>query len=180
MKSGNDAILKTVAAGAFFVVNVFALYLLLRGHNLPGGGFIAGLATAASLVLLLLAYGVEGKDRVLPVEPLTLAASGVLLAIGSCVAPVLFGHPFLEQFNTYVQVPILGEIPLGTPLAFDSGVFLLVVGITTQLVGTLARSTLAGRALSPEEQKRYASTVESPIEDDAPAGLDAPPQTPDR
>ena len=173
MTAGRDPILRTVAVGAFFLVNVFAVYLLLRGHNAPGGGFIAGLATAISLVLLMLAFGPERAGRFLPIEPIRLAAGGLLLAALSGWAPVLFGHSFLEQFTEYINLPILGKTALGTPLLFDTGVYLLVIGIGTKLGFTLANSTLLGRALSPQDQARFASPVEAPIEDTAPAGLDS-------
>ena len=178
MRSGRDPILRTVAVGAFFLVNVFAVYLLLRGHNAPGGGFIGGLATAISLVLLMLAFGPERAVRFLPIEPIRLAAGGLLLAALSGWAPVFFGRPFLEQFTEYFNLPVLGKTALGTPLLFDTGVYLLVVGIGTKLGFTLANSTLLGRALSPEDQVRFSSPVEAPIEDTAPVGLDSRDQEP--
>ena len=170
MNRDSDPILRTVATGVFLFVNVFALYLLLRGHNAPGGGFIAGLASSISLVLLLLAFGLERMHIALRVEPVNLAAAGLALAAASAGGPVLFGRRFLEQFNTHVTLPLLGEIPLGTPLAFDAGVYLLVVGISTKLIFTLAQSTQGRRALLPGEEHRFAAPLESPIEETAPVG----------
>jgi multicomponent Na+:H+ antiporter subunit B len=178
MKMGRDPILRTVATGAFFLVNVFAVYLLLRGHNAPGGGFIGGLATAISLMLLMLAFGPERAPRFLPIEPIKLAVVGLLLAVFSGWAPMLFGRPFLEQFTEYVDLPILGKTALGTPLLFDTGVFLLVVGIGAKLGFTLAHSTLLGRALSAEDQARFSSPLEAPIEDAVPEGSDSRDQEP--
>jgi multisubunit Na+/H+ antiporter MnhB subunit len=169
----SEPILRSVATGVFLFVNVFALYLLLRGHNAPGGGFIAGLASSISLVLLLLSFGLERTHHALRVEPVNLAAAGLALAAASAAGPMLFGFRFLEQFNTYVTLPFLGRLPVGTPLIFDTGVYLLVVGITTKLIFTLAQSTQGRSALASGEQARFASPVETPIEGQPPDGAAA-------
>jgi multicomponent Na+:H+ antiporter subunit B len=166
MKAGDSFILRAVAALLFFVVNVFAVYLFLRGHNLPGGGFIGGLGCALSFILLLLAFGVEFVERLLRVDPVRIAATGVGLALLSSLLPVFWGAPFLRQYNYKIKdIPFVGDLPLGTPLVFDLGVFLVVVGVTTKLIFVLARSITGLPALTPEERSRYAAPVESPIED---------------
>jgi multicomponent Na+:H+ antiporter subunit B len=162
----NSPLYKAVAVGGVFVVNVFALYLLLRGHNLPGGGFIAGLVTAISMIMLSLAIGLEEIHRVLRFEPVRLAAAGLVLAVMTGVLPMLFNRPFLEQFNIYIGVPMVGEVALGTPLLFDAGVYLLVVGVTTKVVFVLATSTQGFRALVKEEEARFSSPLEQPIEEE--------------
>jgi multicomponent Na+:H+ antiporter subunit B len=164
----NSPLYRAVAVVGVFVVNVFAIYLLLRGHNLPGGGFIAGLATAISMIMLSLAIGLEEIHRVLRFEPVRLAAAGLLLATVTGTGPMWVGRPYLEHFNTYVDVPLVGEVGLGTPLLFDIGVYLLVVGVTTKIVFVLATSTQGYRALVKEEEERFASPLEQPIEDVAP------------
>jgi multicomponent Na+:H+ antiporter subunit B len=161
----NSPLYKAVAVAGVFVVNVFAVYLLLRGHNLPGGGFIAGLATAISMIMLSLAIGLEEIHQVLRFEPVRLAAAGLLLAVLTGVGPLLLGRPYLEHFNTYLNVPLIGEVSLGTPLLFDIGVYLLVVGVTTKIVFVLATSTQGFRALVKEEEARFASPLEQPIEE---------------
>lgn len=152
----------------FFLINGVALYLLLRGHNLPGGGFIAGLASAISLILLSLALGVEAMPRVVRGDPVRLAGAGLLLALGTGAAPLLAGRPFLEHFHVHLSgVPLLGEVHAGTPLLFDTGVYLLVVGITSKLVFVLTQSTRGLRALVAAEERRYSSPLESPIDEAA-------------
>jgi NADH:ubiquinone oxidoreductase subunit 5 (subunit L)/multisubunit Na+/H+ antiporter MnhA subunit/multisubunit Na+/H+ antiporter MnhB subunit len=158
-----SVIFVAVGKGAFILLNVFALYLLLRGHNLPGGGFIAGLVTAISFVMLSLALGWEKLDRVLRLDPVALAVGGLGLALVSGAMPMFWGRPFLEQFMTHVQVPFLGEVHVGTTLLFDAGVFLVVVGVTCKLLFVLRMSDGRG-GLSAAEQVRYASPVEEPIE----------------
>jgi len=177
MSRDQDPILRTVVTGAFLLVNVFALYLLLRGHQAPGGGFIAGLASCISLVLLLLAFGLERTHRALRVEPVNLAVAGLALAAVSAAAPMVAGRPFLEQLNIHVTLPLLGRIPLGTPMVFDAGVFLLVVGIGVKLIFTLAQSTQGRGALVRAEELRFAAPMERPIEEEAPAGRDAAAET---
>jgi len=165
MKAGDSYILRSVATLLFFVVNVFALYLLLRGHNLPGGGFIGGLGCALSFILLMLAFGVEAAERILRVDPVRIAVAGVSLALLSSLLPVFWSAPFLRQYNgKLTQVPLLGDVAVGTPLVFDVGVFLVVVGVTTKLIFVLARSVGGLTGLSLGERSRYAGPLETPIE----------------
>lgn len=165
MIASDSIILRAVAAFLFFLVNVFALYLLLRGHNLPGGGFIGGLGSALSFILLCLAFGVEKTQRVLRVDPLRIAAAGIAVAFGAALLPLIVGEPFLRHFHLDVSAPFIGKLSLGTPLVFDIGVFLVVVGVTTKLIFVLVRSITGLVALEPGERNRYGSHLESPIEE---------------
>lgn len=171
MTSLQSYIFKAVTPFLFFLVNVFALYLLLRGHHLPGGGFIAGLATAISLILLSLAVGLPEVHRVIRFEPVRLAAGGLALSTLTATAPMLFGRAFLEHVDAHwTDVPFLGELHVGTPLAFDVGVYLVVVGIACKIIFILSKSTQHLRALVAEEEARFSSPVEQPIEEEAVAG----------
>jgi multicomponent Na+:H+ antiporter subunit B len=163
-------IYRTVARFAFFLVNLFAVYLLLRGHNYPGGGFIAGLATAISLILLSLAVGLEELHRLIRFDPVQVAGGGLLLAGLTGVAPLLMGRPYLEQFNFHFTTRLLGEVHAGTPLLFDIGVYFVVVGVTIKIIFVLARSTQRLPALVAEEERRYSSVMEKPIETPEAAG----------
>jgi multicomponent Na+:H+ antiporter subunit B len=167
MKAPDSYIFKSVVRFSFFVINVFAIYLLLRGHNLPGGGFIGGLAAAISFVLLSLAIGVEALHRLMRFDPVRVAVVGLLISAVTGTAPLLAGRPFLEHFNTHLHLPLLGELHVGTPLLFDIGVFLVVVGVTCKIIFVLAKSTEGLRALVHEEEARYSSPRETPIEDPA-------------
>lgn len=171
-------IFKAVVRFLFFLVNVFALYLLLRGHNLPGGGFIAGLATAISLILLSLAIGLEELHRVIRFDPVRLAAAGLAVATLTGTAPLFLDRPFLEHFNFHFErTPLVGELHVGTPLVFDVGVYLVVVGIACKIIFVLGKSTQRLRALVAEEEERYSSPVEQPIEEDAPDTSEDPRET---
>lgn len=159
-------LLRALIGLVFLLVNIVSVYLLLRGHNLPGGGFIGGLMTGMSFILLGLVRGWEQLQRELPVPPLRLASFGVLLAILTGLAPMLFGRPFLTQYQVHLHhVPLVGELHLGTPLLFDIGVFFLVSCITVKLVIVLARSTSGLSAFTPGEVPYYASELEDPIEE---------------
>jgi multicomponent Na+:H+ antiporter subunit B len=146
----------------FFLINIFAIYLLLRGHNLPGGGFIGGLGSALSLIMLSLAIGVERTQGILRTDPMRVAAAGLLLALFTALLPLALGDSFLKHYH--FTLPIMGGVPVGTPLLFDVGVFLVVVGVSAKLIFVLARPNAGLTALAPEEWRRYAAELEEPIE----------------
>jgi multisubunit Na+/H+ antiporter MnhB subunit len=137
----NSLILRTATRVLMPLLLLFALFLLLRGHNEAGGGFVGGLVVAASLVLYSIAYGVGAGRRALLVQPATLLGVGLLVALSSGVPAVLGGKPFMTALWTKVGS---GPAPLhaGTPLLFDVGVFLAVIGVVTTIVFTLADVTL--------------------------------------
>lgn len=166
MRGPESFIFQTVVRFTFFLINVLAVYLMLRGHNLPGGGFIAGLASAIALILLSLATGAEEFHRMLRFDPVRLASWGLAIAFTSCAAPLLFGKPFLEHFHWHLHhVPLLGDVHVGTPLFFDFGVFLVVIGVACKIIFALARSTQGRPALRADELARYCSVREQPVED---------------
>lgn len=177
MNAPRSYIFTAVVRFLFFLVNVFALYLLLRGHNRPGGGFIAGLATAVSLILLSLAIGLEQLHRVLRVDPVRLAAAGLAMATLTGLIPLLLERAFLEHFHAHLSdVPLVGDLNVGTPLLFDIGVYLIVVGVAGKIIFTLGKSTQRLRALAALEELRYSSPVERSIEDETPQVPDGAPQ----
>lgn len=165
MKNPDSFILVTAAKILFFFVNVFAVYLLLRGHNLPGGGFIAGLASAISVILLGLAMGFDEFEKMWKMDPVRLAGWGLLIAVLTAIAPVLFGQSFFQHTMFHPYIPFLGKVHVGTTLLFDIGVLLVVVGISVKVVYVLARSTARRDSLVGSERYRYASSVEEPIEE---------------
>jgi multisubunit Na+/H+ antiporter MnhB subunit len=115
---------------------VFALFLLLRGHNEPGGGFVGGLVVSASFVLYAIAFSVEAGRRALLVSPRVLLGSGLLVAVMSGMPGVIAGRPFMSSVWTTVELGST-RVDLGTPLLFDIGVFLAVVGVVLTIVFTL-------------------------------------------
>ena len=117
---------------------VFSIYLLLRGHNLPGGGFIGGLVLASALVLRAM---VDPK-RVPRIDLIMLSGIGLLVALLSAVMPWLTGKTFFTGlWGGQIWLPVLGDLKLGTPLLFDIGVFLVVTGVAAKLLLVLLSQT---------------------------------------
>jgi multicomponent K+:H+ antiporter subunit A len=126
----------------FPVIVVLALYLYMRGHDLPGGGFSAGVALATAFILQYLASGtvwVENRLRILPVNWIGLS---LLLAASTGMASWLFGYPFLTSYSGYVELPLVGAVPVSSALVFDLGVFGLVVGATVLMLIALAHQSI--------------------------------------
>jgi multisubunit Na+/H+ antiporter MnhB subunit len=134
-------ILRTVTRVLMPLLLLFALFLLLRGHNAPGGGFVGALVVAAAFVLYTIAYGVEPSRRALRVDPATLLPVGLLVALVSGIPAVLSGRTFMTALWTRVGVG-RAAVDVGTPLLFDVGVFLTVVGVVLTIVFTLADAVL--------------------------------------
>ena len=109
---------------------LIAMFILLRGHNMPGGGFIAGLITAVALVMQYLANGVVWTQSRLPANIHSVIGCGLLIAVITGLASWLFNHPFLTSTFTHIHWPIIGEFELASAMAFDLGVYLVVVGAT--------------------------------------------------
>lgn len=116
-----------------------AVYVLLRGHNLPGGGFIAGLIAAVALMLQYMASGQEFASARLRLDYIRLLGIGLAVATATGIASFFFGYPFLTSTHGYVHPPVIDKFELASAMAFDLGVFLVVIGTVL-----LALSELAG------------------------------------
>jgi multicomponent Na+:H+ antiporter subunit B len=125
-------ILRTAARILMPLLLLFGIFLLLRGHNAPGGGFAGGLVVAAAYCLDSFAFGTAAARRALIVDPFRLIGIGLLLALGSGLLPILSGQDFLTAQWLFPQ------LGLGTPLIFDLGVFFLVIGVVLTMTFMLA------------------------------------------
>ena len=134
----NDMMIQTITRIVTLIILAFSVYLFLAGHNNPGGGFIGGLMTASALLLLYLTFDIKKIKREIPIYFTSLIGIGLLTAVGTGIATMLFDYPFLTHFFDYFDVPILGEIELTTAVAFDLGVYLVVVGIALTIILTIA------------------------------------------
>jgi multicomponent Na+:H+ antiporter subunit B len=121
-------ILSATARALAPLVLVFSVFALLRGHNEPGGGFVGGLLAAAAFALWALAFGVGAARAKLRAEPRALVAAGLGVALASGLAGPAAGLPFLGALWPGFALPVLGK--LGTPVIFDVGVYLAVLGVT--------------------------------------------------
>jgi multicomponent Na+:H+ antiporter subunit B len=131
----NSIILATVSRLLTGLLLVFSVFLLLRGHNLPGGGFAGGLVAASAFVLHALANDFTSARRLLGFDPRTIMGLGLAVATGSGVLAFFKNQPFLTGLWDKTPLPVVGK--LGTPLVFDTGVYLLVLGMTCLVVFTL-------------------------------------------
>ena len=129
-------ILSTATRYLLPLLLLFSVFLLLRGHNEPGGGFVGGLVAAAAFALDAIAHGVAQARRLLGVDPRTLMGLGLLIALASGLLGLAGGDPFMTGLWTEGKLPVLGQV--GTPLLFDAGVYLVVIGVILTIVFALS------------------------------------------
>jgi multicomponent K+:H+ antiporter subunit A len=129
---------------------VLAVYLLFRGHNLPGGGFIAGLTLAVGIIVQYLAGGTQWVESRLVIRPIGLMGFGLIAAVATGAGAWLSGHPFLTSHVAHLDAPILGAIHLPSAFFFDLGVFAVVVGSTVLMLIALAHQSLRARRAGEE------------------------------
>lgn len=119
---------------------ILALFLLFAGHNQPGGGFIGGLVAGAALALRYGSGGVEAVRDGIRVRPWTLLGIGMVLATATSLIPLALGASLLESTKWTFDLGPLGEAKLTSPLFFDAGVFLVVVGMVAMLFEAFGES----------------------------------------
>ncbi len=127
-----------------------SFYIFLRGHNMPGGGFIAGLITSVAIIQQYIAHGVEWVKPRIKVDYQTLIALGVLIAALTGVGSWFFDRPFMTTWFDYFDIPMIGEIELASALIFDLGVYLTVVGATLLILANLGKLTSVHRPTAEE------------------------------
>ena len=130
-------LLRVVSQGLLPLALLVSVYLFFRGHNLPGGGFVAGLVTAVALILQYIAHGADWVKPRLNIQFSALIASGILIAWLTGAFSGLFGRPFLTSWFDYFDLPVLGQIEIASAMAFDLGVYLTVVGSTLMILANL-------------------------------------------
>ena len=128
-----------------------SVYIFLRGHNLPGGGFIAGLITAVAIIQQYVAHGVEFIKNRLHLNYQWLIGSGLLIATLTGLGSWLFGRPFLTSWFDHFHLPLIGEFELASAMLFDLGVYLTVVGATLLILANLGKLTTSERPVHQEE-----------------------------
>ena len=128
-------ILQTASRYLMVLLVIFSVFILLRGHNEPGGGFVGGLLVAGAFALYGLAYAPERARRLLRLDPRTIIGVGLVTAATSGLTAVWYGQPFLTGLWLPYRIPFLGK--LGTVFIFDLGVYLVVLGTTLLVLLTL-------------------------------------------
>ncbi|MCE7519509.1 monovalent cation/H+ antiporter subunit A [Vreelandella titanicae] len=147
------AVLTSISMTLLPLALLVSAFIFLRGHNQPGGGFIAGLITAVALILLYMARGVAWAQERLdfPFQPV--AVIGVAIATLTGLGSWLFGHPFLTSAFGYFSLPLIGTFELATALLFDLGVYLAVVGATLMILANLGKVTTAHRPVTEASEQ---------------------------
>ena len=133
----NSLIFRTIAPLLTAVMLVFSVFVLLRGHNEPGGGFIGGLIAASALAIYGMAMGVNDARRALRAHPITFAGFGVVLAALSGALSLAFDLPFLTGLWATFDLDEV-EVAISTPMVFDIGVYFVVFGTLTAVALALA------------------------------------------
>jgi multicomponent Na+:H+ antiporter subunit B len=113
---------------------LFSVFLLVTGHDVPGGGFAGGLIASAALLLVFLAFGARGVKRALPLDPEALTGVGLAAAILAGIVGLLFNDTFLTYTYASAELPLVGEVKISTLLLFDVGVYILVIGLVATAV----------------------------------------------
>ncbi|MEM6507514.1 MAG: MnhB domain-containing protein [Planctomycetota bacterium] len=130
----SSSILRTANGIIFPLTLLFALYMALKGHNFPGGGFIGGLIAAVALVLYRMSHGTDAMMRLMPIHPRVVVAVGLAIAGFTGIVPLFFGEPMLRTAAPYVSFGFGEDVHLPSALAFDVGVLLVVVGVAVGMI----------------------------------------------
>ena len=136
-KRGLELLFQTFARPVVLVLVFLGFHLFLRGHNAPGGGFIAGLVVAVAALLSRIVF----DQPFLNLPPQRLLPWGLLLSLLTGVLPLVFGSAFLKSAHGYLSWPLIGKFEWASAVAFDAGVFLVVVGTTLTIIELLAEDT---------------------------------------
>lgn len=147
-KDRYPVLLSTIAQGVLPLAFLVTVYLFFRGHNQPGGGFIAGLVTASALILQYMARGSLWVEARIRISYQKLAAAGMGLALVTGMGSWVFGRPFLTTWFAYFKLPVLGKFELATAMVFDLGVYMTVVGATMEML-----TRLGNLAVGPGEKE---------------------------
>lgn len=139
MRRPTTIIAEVVTRWAFPMIFLFAIYLLLAGHNNPGGGFIAGVMAAAALALEYVVFGMRAVQRVTRSSYLSLVALGLTFALGTGLGGLFFGGDFLKSGILHLTLPVFGDIEIVSAFVFDVGVFFIVVGVTVTVISLLGQ-----------------------------------------
>lgn len=140
-----SVLLQTTTRLAYPIIMTFALFMLFRGHNFPGGGFIGGLLASAGMLTVYIAFGMGQGDRLYGSYYRIIASVGLFCAAVAALVPMFNGLPFLTSMFWRVTIPFVGEFDASTVLLFDLGVFLVVVGT---IVGAVKVLVLERRQIS--------------------------------
>lgn len=131
----DSIVLRTATRYLLPLLLLFSIFAMLRGHNEPGGGFVGGLVATTAFALYAIGYGVDFARQLLQVSPRRLIGIGLLVAAASGLIGMAGGDPFMTARWDTREIPVVGK--LGTPLLFDIGVYLVVIGVALTIIFAL-------------------------------------------
>ncbi|MDG4767086.1 Na+/H+ antiporter subunit A [Solwaraspora sp. WMMD406] len=156
---GRSIIFEVVTRLLFHAVLVYSIFLLFSGHNAPGGGFAGGLVAGLALAVRYLAGGRDELNEAAPVDAGLVLGTGLFLAVGAGLSPILVAGDVLQSAIVDLHVPVIGDVHLVTSLFFDIGVYLIVVGLVLDIL----------RSLGAEVDRQIARSAEPDVDvDDTP------------
>jgi multicomponent Na+:H+ antiporter subunit B len=133
-------ILRTASNYLLPLLLLFSVFILLRGHYLPGGGFVGGLVASIAFVLHAFANGLRATQKFLVYHPGILIPTGLAVSLLSGFIGLIKGGAYMKGAWLAKPVPVIGNV--GTPLFFDVGVYLVVIGVTLTILFTISEATL--------------------------------------
>ncbi|WP_044408668.1 monovalent cation/H+ antiporter subunit A [Thiomicrospira microaerophila] len=142
----HPVIMQTLTRLLLPLMLLVAVFIFLRGHNLPGGGFIAGLIAAVAIIVQYLSNGIAWTGERLKTDMHWVIGFGLLIGTGTGIVSMMIGFPFLTSSFTYITWPVVGKFEVASAIAFDIGVFLVVVGATVLSLVQLGRLSNASHA----------------------------------
>ena len=134
-------ILKIAAKQLLLPFLFISIVILYRGHNQPGGGFIGGLVAASAFILYNVAFGVQSARKALLFNPQKFIGFGLACAIMSALLSFFFNKPLMTSLWADIPIPFFGHFIISTPMLFDSGVYLVVLGVVLTIVFALSEET---------------------------------------
>lgn len=146
-----NPIVRVVVHTSLYGLKLVAIWILLRGHHEPGGGFIAGLLIAAAIAMQGVAFGADAAQAIFPIPPAYLLGSGLLLSFSTVLGPALMGRAFMEHSAGVIVLPLFGDVVWSTAVLFDIGVFLVVVGTMKTVLLTIASDRVQVRPAQGEQ-----------------------------
>lgn len=126
----------------FHAVLTGSIWLLFVGHNQPGGGFVGGLVAGAAIALRYLAGGITDVRGLTRLQPWTILGSGLAVAAVAAITPLALGKPVLTALSRSFDLPLLGHVYVSSTLAFDVGVYVLVVGLVLMVFEAFGDETV--------------------------------------
>jgi len=144
-KDKHPMMLALVSQSLLPLALLISAYIFIRGHNLPGGGFIAGLVTAIALIQQYVAHGVAWMKQRMDFPYHYMIAIGLVLALLSGLGSWLFDRPFLTTWFDYFYWPVVGKFELASAMVFDLGVYFTVIGATMLILANLGKLTTSER-----------------------------------